>query len=392
MITPSFGLTATERVLPRLALDFTTASLDSRVTFTRALNTATRINSSGLIEIVNADLPRFDFELNTGGACKGLLIEESRINIARSSANLSDTTYWTRHGTASATADQGIAPDGTNTATLITGATDVVYNGNNIRQIVVASANTAYSNSVYVKTVTATTCSIAVRDGASGAQSTATLALTSSWQRINVTRTMGATTVALSVQIGGADGDLLVWGAQIEAGAFPTSYIPTEATAVTRNADVATMTGTNFSDWYNAVEGAFVAQGSSFVPNTVSAFNKFLTVSDNSPSNFFDLGRSGSNSRVFGVTAGVAFASISNGTWNQNVTGKPSIAYKQDDIAAIFNSGAAGVDTSQNIPVVDRLYIGSSSGGAGNYWNGYIQKINYYPQRLLNVELAAFTK
>jgi len=55
MITPSFGLTATERVLPRLALDFTTASLDPRITFTRALDTATRVNASGNIETVLAD-------------------------------------------------------------------------------------------------------------------------------------------------------------------------------------------------------------------------------------------------------------------------------------------------------------------------------------------------
>jgi hypothetical protein len=61
MITPSFGLTATERVLPKLALDFTTASLDARITFTRAGNTATRINTSGYVELINADLPRFDF-------------------------------------------------------------------------------------------------------------------------------------------------------------------------------------------------------------------------------------------------------------------------------------------------------------------------------------------
>ena len=52
MITPSFGLTATERVLPKLALDFTTASLDPRITFTRttgASNPATYVDSSGYI-------------------------------------------------------------------------------------------------------------------------------------------------------------------------------------------------------------------------------------------------------------------------------------------------------------------------------------------------------
>ena len=49
MIAPSFSLTATERVLPRMALDFTTASLDARVTFTRSGNTATVTNSSGFV-------------------------------------------------------------------------------------------------------------------------------------------------------------------------------------------------------------------------------------------------------------------------------------------------------------------------------------------------------
>ena len=56
MITPSFGLTATERVLPNLALDFTTAVLDSRVTFSRTGNTATVIKSSGYVTPINADL------------------------------------------------------------------------------------------------------------------------------------------------------------------------------------------------------------------------------------------------------------------------------------------------------------------------------------------------
>ena len=73
MITPSYGLTSTERVLPRMALDFTTASLDSRVTVTRSLNTATRINSSGYIENVNANLPRFHFSPTSLGTCRGLL-------------------------------------------------------------------------------------------------------------------------------------------------------------------------------------------------------------------------------------------------------------------------------------------------------------------------------
>lgn len=78
MITPAYALTATERVLPRLALDFTTAVLDPRVTVSRALNTATVQNADGSVSIVNADLPRFDF---ANGVCRGLLIEEARTNV-----------------------------------------------------------------------------------------------------------------------------------------------------------------------------------------------------------------------------------------------------------------------------------------------------------------------
>ena len=94
MITTSFGLTATERVLPKLALDFTTASLDSRVTFTRttgASNPATYVNSSGAITAATNNQPRFDFNPVTL-VCKGLLIEESRRNLFKGS-DLSDPTY-----------------------------------------------------------------------------------------------------------------------------------------------------------------------------------------------------------------------------------------------------------------------------------------------------------
>ena len=95
MITPSFSLTATERVLPKLALDFTTASLDSRITFTRttgASNPAAFVNSSGYITAATNDQPRFDYNPVTL-ACKGLLIEESRANLLLQSENFSTT--WT---------------------------------------------------------------------------------------------------------------------------------------------------------------------------------------------------------------------------------------------------------------------------------------------------------
>ena len=113
MITPAYGMTATERVLPRLALDFTTASLDPRVTVTRALNTATVINSSGLVATVNANLPRFDYDPSTL-ACRGLLIEESRSNAILYSEDFSNGN-WAKTGVTIGS-NAVVAPDGNTTA------------------------------------------------------------------------------------------------------------------------------------------------------------------------------------------------------------------------------------------------------------------------------------
>ena len=52
--------------------------------------------------------------------------------------------------------------------------------------------------------------------------------------------------------------DVLVWGGQVELGGYPTSYIPTTSAAVTRAADLALLTGTNFSSWYNASAGTII--------------------------------------------------------------------------------------------------------------------------------------
>ena len=116
MITPSFGLTATERVLPKLALDFTTASLDARVTFTRttgASNPATYTNSSGVVTAATNNEPRFDYD-PVALTCKGLLIEETRSNIVNYSDDFANAAWLKLNATI--TSNAITAPDGTNTA------------------------------------------------------------------------------------------------------------------------------------------------------------------------------------------------------------------------------------------------------------------------------------
>lgn len=264
MITPAYAITATERVLPRMALDFTTGVLDPRVTVTRALNTATRINSSGLVELVNANLPRFDYDPTTL-APKGLLIEEARTNLVLYSQEF-DNAAWLKlaSGTASlpvVTANAGVAPDGTTTADRVVlnrGAGTTIGDLSRLFQNtgIVATLGTL---SVYMRSFDGvSTYTVRLYNGSAETNVT----VTPSWQRFTLVSTNTTTNAQIAVRgdVTQQTADILVWGAQMEAGAFATSYIPTTLLTVTRNADVVSMTGTNFSDWYNVGAGSWYMQ------------------------------------------------------------------------------------------------------------------------------------
>ena len=184
---------------------------------------------------------------------------------------------------------------------------------------------------------------------------------------------------------------IYIWGAQLEAGAFATSYIPTTAAQVTRSADVASMTGTNFSSWYNQIEGVIVAQYSSYVSTNTSLSKAIFGASDGT-----------NNNRIYGNvnTAGIDFLFVSAGATTQanistatviadNATGKLAAAYAVDNFAAVVNGGTAGTDTSGTVPTVDRLSIGNLNGFS--QLNGHIRIINYYNKRLSNNQLQRLT-
>lgn len=336
MITPSFALTATERVLPRLALDFTTASLDSRVTFTRSGNTATVTNSSGNIVNINANLPRFDYDPTTL-VCKGLLIEEARTNVLVNS----------------------------------------LINGTNLTTQIVTTTAVAYTLSFYG------TGNI-VLSGTSSSTQTGSGAYPS-----RKTYTFTPTAGALTLTVSGT-----VQYAQLEVGSFATSFIPTDGTSKTRNTDFASMTGTNFSSWYNQTEGTFVSQ--STYNGTTAVFQRYgVAVSDGTGSNrIATVIASGSQTRCLINAGGVLQADIYNtvtSTFNTPI--KTALAYKANDVAISCNAGTVQTDNTVTIPTVNAAYIGGAENGtAGVQLNGTVAKIYYYPQRLTNAELQAFSK
>jgi hypothetical protein len=375
-----------------MALDFTTGVLDSRVTVTRALNTATAINSSGFIAIVNANLPRFDYDPVTL-APKGLLIEESRTNILTYSEQF-DNAIWVKTGS-TVTANSATSPDGTVSADQLANTSF----STGMYRFITATNGATYTTTVYAKYVSG---NVNIRVGAEGSPTTGSTTFNISsgtivsngvsvvsssitpagndWYRCSVTFVATSTSVGLVYYSSNSAGTFLIWGAQFEAGAFATSYIPTVASQVTRNPDLVSMTGTNFSDWYNATESSVVIQYGG-----QSSFGRAFTFSDGTAANQIWI------EPAYTVRAGAA---------TQYTTSIPGITYpakvglvfKQNRFAAVANGGSVVSGASGNIPVVDRLFLGSNATGAGSFVNNTIAKFMYYPQALLNAEARAFSK
>jgi hypothetical protein len=393
VITPSFSLTATERVLPRLALDFTTASLDPRVTFTRAANTATVVNSSGYVVGINANLPRFDYDPVTL-VCKGLLIEEARTNSLTYSSTFTNAAWF--QGGLTLVGASTTAPDNT-----LTGTRAFAASNNQTFQLGIVFNGAAWTASIFAKYNGVATFKLNIYDNVAGSAGTVfniqtgaivsnNVGVTSTitnfgngWYRCAITRTPA------NLSSGGlvidSTTDIFVWGAQVEAGSFSTSYIPTVASTVLRNADVATMTGANFSDWWQATTGALAI---SSIPISIIGIKPLFQIDDNTADNIINLRGNAANPELY-IKATTDQVQIDAGTIVANTAYKLSGAWNTDSCAASQNGAAVVTDNTATIPTVTQVRIGSDG---TNYANAQLQKILYWPQRLINAEVQAFSK
>ena len=360
-----------------------------------------------------ANVPRIDFDPVTG-ACRGLLIEEQRTNLLLRSQEF-DNVYWAR-ARSSVVPNAAIAPDGTLTACKIVEDTS---SGTHYINSQYLTSGTLPTGSVYVKAAERTYCTFQlIKDngtgfaasssfninlvdgsftGGGGANPTVTSA-GNGWWRISLTATDATSTnfgvrIALGIPSGSYTGDgfsgIFIWGAQLEAGAFPTSYIPTVASQVTRSADSAVMTGTNFSSWYRQDEGSFLVDGS---------FNQASKAC-----RLIDAHRSGSydDQLYLQRNAGNGYSIQSGAGGNQNgnaAAGTSTVssfklagAYRTNDYAASLNGGVVGTDTSATVPNgINGMNIGSHRTSV-EVLNGHLRRIAYWPARLANAQLQAIT-
>jgi len=389
MITPSFGLTATERVLPRLALDWTTGLPQDGVDVVRA-DVATFVGSNSLIQSASANTQRVDYS----SGVPALLVEETRTNLNTYSngSYVNGSNGYVNSGTL-ATTVAGI--DGTVNAQQFTFGSGSVQN---VYKIFAVSASTAYAFSFYYQlgTYPESNFRIAFRDDTNGAfistdiVPTKTL-LSNGWVRATHTVTTPVGCLLLRCYMlrftPSTAGTIAFDGVQLEAGATVTSYIPTTTVAVTRNADVPTMTGTNFSDWYKAGSGTIVVKVSQ---RSISGIRPIVQLDDTTTDNFIVLRGNAANPELY-IKATTDQAQIDAGTIAANTAYRLAGSWAANSVAASVNSGTPVLDGSATIPTVTQMRIGSDG---TNYLNGWIESIEYYDQQLFpsNLQLLSASK
>jgi len=345
--------------------------------------------------------PRFDYNPATLVA-RGLLIEEARTNICLRSEDF--TTTWSV-ANATITANSIVSPDGVATADTWTSALTVYPS---VFQTITVTNAVAYTATFYAKAGTSSSIQAELRGaagsspdgtfdlstgvatvapGATGSPIVSMVSVGNGWYRCAVTKTSTSTSFIFIIgQFTSVIGNTVyLWGAQLEAGSFATSYIPTAASAVARSADSATMTGANFSSWYNQTQGTLLAQFAGPASGTCG----IVSVDDDTANEQIRLITSGTDPKFDVTDGGSPQADIDVGTVASGTSYKFAGAFNVNDFAACIGGGVVGTDTSGTLPTVDRMRIGSTQ--AGNVLNGHIASIAYYNTRLPNATLQSLT-
>ncbi len=391
--------------------------------FTRG-STATFVGSDGLIQSAAINIPRFDHDPTSPFACRGLLIEESRTNLTVRSDDFG-AGEWNQAAqrNLTVTANNTASPSGATDADLLTvGATTTTYQ---VVQALPATGNitsgTAYTVSCFFKAKEVTRVNIhagnqvtfpadAIFDltgvGSIIGTPTGTASIQqypNGWYRCIITATAGATSNTSfrispvsgtsRTYVGNSVDSFWAWGAQLEAGSFPTSYIPTTTGTLARGADVCNITGGDFNTLFNNVEGSVLFIGASAGTAASGTFGTaafYLDISSSTTdriSFFSSLG-----SRVE-IKRNNIDQYASNRPFFINTQLKQSIGYSSSQLSSGFNNNISMTSTANialTMPSVNSFQIGRA-GTASNHLNGTISAIRYYRKRLPNAKLQALT-
>jgi hypothetical protein len=408
-------------IRPTLDLNFARVkALDPRITFTRSSG-GSYVGADGLIKYAGVNEARFDHDPSTGESL-GLLVEEARTNLLTNTETFD--SGWTKFGGSSVTTNATISPDGNQTATK--------YDYNNssgvLRRIVGYNPSTTYTVSAFLKAAEIKYLTFLILEkssiiismrinletgeflaGNQGLPATRTLTYYGNgWYRASITFTTTSDPAAGSYFdfrlsdrwpiLGGPLNNpvpgqgIYIWGAQLEVGAFPTSYIPTQASTRTRAADNARIIGKNFSEWYRQDEGTVFVKAQTSVSSGSGTRGMFRLVNS---SNTLLRMRVSFGSGIVGVLVSdtTTQANFNMGTYIVDTFYNAILKYGENDFASSLNGATPLTDFSGTVPRdLNLLQIGQDGAAATTILNGTISRLTYFPKRLPNAQLQALTR
>lgn len=405
------------------------AQLEERSTATayNLTTTQTITNYIPVLVTAPANTARFDYNPTTGAAL-GLMVEETRTNLNTYSADYSNASYT--KGDITITPNTIVAPDGT-----ITGSKfipNTLNTAKTLSKVYTITAATAVTYSIYIKAGEYNNCVLAF-DGlstgrygalfdlsnqtattsvslntagtASGFQSIT--AVGNGWFRCVVgftdtTLNDGVISAFVRYTAGSATynavtgndfSGFFIWGSQLEAGTTVSSYIPTVASTVPRNQDETTLTGTNFSSWFNASEYTVVTE--STMPLGVGTFPRVCTINNGANNN--EVMRQSANGDTLFESNFITYASVQQVNFfiaiARNTPYVRAFAARFNDFAYCRNDlTATQTSASGNMALgLNRLGIGWDSVN-GFSSQIYIKRLLFYPARLSNTQVFNLTR
>jgi hypothetical protein len=386
---------------------------------TRA-TTATRVNSSGLIESIASNVPRLDY---TNGTCPSILVEPQRTNLLTYSQQF-DNADWINENV-NLTANSIISPSGVLNGYKMTD-TSVVDGEFRIQQNKTTTISTPYTASVFLKADASNFAMLRMYGGNLGLYycvvvnlSNGTITktqnggLTSSvsytitpcvngWYKLTATSTMVSTNMFHIVHVtnsgtptigdygqinytGTGSNSIYVWGAQLEEGSYATSYIPTTSASVTRNADVISKTG--ISSLIGQTEGTVFVDidiDSSFA----QADTRFINVTDGTATNWYFIGTNNPNEfRFYFRSSSTVY--VTNVTTFTSGRHKLAFAYKNNDYVAYIDGVQVNNTTTLVVGSTSKIELGNSFGS--DIGKEYINTLALWKTRLTNTQLAQLT-
>ena len=405
---------------PSLSLNFARSkTLDPRITFSRASSSgdATYIDGNGLIVTAAADEPRFDHKYENGVVKSlGLLVEEQRTNVLEQS--VVTTSNWTGSTSNTTYSNLSLNALGIFPGVEVTSTTGAAWHRISTAFNVPFVSGTGYAITFYYREGTSGYARLQFRYNSqeSYVQGPADGSSWSIQQTIgsitNVTTTLmdgqstyktsyiftpnftGDASMGVGIGTGSAGTTVIALGGQVEAGQFPTSYIPTSGSQKTRVNDILSIEGSNFTDVYNQTEGSYKVEG--FIDGTLPS-NTYGGIfgaggGGSGTSNFIYL-NPGNNFGQYVSNTSQSPASALSKTYTNGAKFKIAASYLEADYACSFNGDISNSSTSGALNgSMTYFKIGGNPISTVIKGAMRISNISYYPKQITDTQLQNLTK